>query len=189
MAECIHDEPKVFASGVVANNHVDGGFEEVSEPLRFEIATHLEHFLGPLAVGAHFIAPVPSGANGWAYAWQEYSTESGLAVVEVAKVERRRFEATQETNDALALLQAEHGDLGCVVLDDVTSDGGTSEALADFYEERGIKVRLVASLLFRGIAPTIASKYSRATLMKQYVPTQLDWNTYRRSGEISELTS
>ena len=187
---CIYEDSRPFASGAVPNNHVNGGFEEVSQELALATTEELLRFLRLPLADADFIAPVPNGANGWAFALQEERKESGLIVLTTEKQsgERRVFQETDETKRQLEQLLEKTDNPRGIVLDDVTSDGGTNEALAEFLEDRGLEITLVMSILYRGAANRIASRFKRAALLRKYIPLLIDWELYEQTGEVAALS-
>lgn len=183
----MHEVNRTFASGTPANNHIDGGHEEVPGDIAATVVEELVRFSAPMFKHVRFVAPVPNGANGWAEAVKEERRDSGLIVMKAAKVDRRKFVETEETEKALDRLFEQSDRPKGIVLDDVTMDGGTGEAMADFYSERGLEITLVMSLLYRGRDDRIQSAYKRTALMRRFLPYLINWSLYKATGRVQEL--
>lgn len=180
LARQLTEREVVFANGQQANNHLDLGYEETDVSLRPPLVFALGILLHAAGLEQDTIVPVPTGAEGWVHHYN-----LGLAdpqpVVRLRKVQRRSFELL----DVRTALENERRPI--VVVDDTTSDGGTSEAAADFMAERGFAVSAVISLFVRGeqLAP---SKYPRLWVAHKPIPAKLDWKIFRQQGKIEQLT-
>jgi hypothetical protein len=75
------------------------------------------------------------------------------------------------------------------VIDDATTDGGTTEAYADFLAEQDLDVDFALSIFFRGanIAKLENSKYRRAVLLARHIPNFIDWQYFNQTGELKPL--
>lgn len=186
-------DTRPFANGQRdVNNHSDGAYGEIhDEALRDIVAEHSRDLLLGAEVGdgaaeceLDFIAPVPAGAVGWAYAIARQMNRPRMHVLNLDKRARREFALNEFSELQLENLIAVHERPAGVVLDDVSSDGGTGEAMAEFLESQGLEVTLILSLLFRGDITQLKSKYNRAFVMQQHIPYKIDWAKRRGSGLI-----
>jgi orotate phosphoribosyltransferase len=171
---------KPFAGGASeVNNHVDGGYEEVKDlGLREAVVKQAAGFILSSGVEFDCIAPVPNGATGWAYAIVRELQDPELLVLESAKIRNRLFQATKFGELQYQSLINRYSRPKALVLDDVTSDGGTNEAMADYLTDLGLEVSLVMSLLFRGDIGRLQQadrKYKRSILMQREIPHLIDW--------------
>lgn len=186
----LRPEHKVFANGLEANNHLDMGYDEVPDIYRSSLAHHTAALIVSTNVRVSFVAPVPTGANGWGH---EVAHDIALiddveepVVLEFEKSDRRVFVNFPETIEKIAELKKQYGDdVTGVVIDDATSDGGTSEALADYLIEQEIYPELIASIFFRGDLDLLQSKYNRIFTIARNIPMNLDWKKYNAEGEIT----
>jgi orotate phosphoribosyltransferase len=175
----LHEGVVTFANNSIANNHLDLGYDEVAEQLRPELLRALGNTLINNELEQASIVPVPTGAEGWAY--NLGLKNENVDIIPLRKLAKRTF----ELRDKRSVL--EKAASGVVVLDDATTDGGTSEAAADYMSQEGFKIAAVISLFIRG-KQLAASKYPRLWLAHKYVPTNLDWKKFREEGKIVELT-
>lgn len=181
------DQP--FANTDEANNHLNIGYEEVSAHLRPEIVEGLGELIVVSKVQPIFIAPVPKGANGWGEELVEKLPDriAKPALLTFEKVDKRKFANLPEADKEIAKLKAKHNRPTGVVIDDATTDGGTSEAMADFLTEQGLAVDLVLSIFYRGDIRLLSSNYRRAVLVTRHLPLMLDWKKYLGDGTIRAL--
>ena len=186
---------ETFASGVTANNKINASYDEVRDhTLRNAVVFEASREVMRLSSDIDFVAPVPTGAIGWAYAIVRQTGRSDLLVLNLAKQEneKRKFETTVFSELQIASLidkasQEDRRPRG-IVVDDVTSDGGTNEAMADFLVDQGFEITLVMSLLYRGEINRLKMadrKYPRAYLMAKHVPLSLDWVKRNESGLLT----
>lgn len=180
----------MFANGQHTNNHLDMGYDEVSPDVREIIVPRLGQLVVVSDSCPMFIAPVPNGADGWA---EDLAVDLGKAsvapkILYAHKLGRRKFENTPIINRQIARWRDDGVDPRGMVIDDVSSDGGTGEAMADFLTEQGLEIDLVVSILYRGDIANLSSRYRRAILIARQIPYFMDWAIFRSSGEIrSEL--
>ncbi len=180
---------RVFANGETANNHLDMGYEEVPRLTRSVIPSALVNVVMKANIEPTFVAAVPSGANGWGKrlaANLNVGREERMPLLKFSKLDRRVFEPTTATRKRIRKLRGRTVGQG-IVIDDASSDGGTSEALADLLTEQGLDVGLVLSVFFRGDIKALRSKYQRGALIARHLPLMMDWDVYRQTGSIQEL--
>lgn len=177
LSRCLHKGDVVFASGARANNHLDLGYEEVPSELRNPVADLAASIIIDNQIEHDFIATVPTGADGWGDAVALRLGDSRVVRLKSQKIDRRKFANTPESERLLESLKAQHQQPIGVVIDDATSDGGTSEAYADFLTEQGMTVNLVMSMFYRGNLAKLQSKYPRATVLAEEIPHQIDWKS------------
>lgn len=176
-----------FANGTQANNHLDLGYTETHASLRTPIITAL----GSMIAGANFkpdyLVPVPTGAVGWVEAYADSQPDkSPILYLDKVQGQKREFMLNARNTVASELINSNaHG----FVIDDATSDGGTSEAAADFLTTKGFKINGILSLFTRGNSPVLPSKYPRYTLMYKHIPANLNWNIFKQQGKIEQLTT
>ena len=186
----VESDHEMFASGLSANNKVLGSFEEMSNiELRDRVAERAAELIVASGCEFDFIAPVPTGAVGWAYSIIRSLKLSTVPVllVEKDKGEKRNFQTTPFSDLQIEWLEDRYEKPRGIVIDDVTSDGGTNEAMADFLVENGLGVSLVLSLLYRGKISRLREsdrKYKRAYLMARHIPFAIDWKERKNSGLI-----
>lgn len=171
-----------FANGTYANNKLNAGYEEVSESLSARVMTPLTRLILQSSAGLDFICPVPTGANGWAAHFARNLTHPSrqeVPVLEFNKIpgEKRRFLASSKGLAQIRTLHRAPRIIRGIVIDDASSDGGTSEALADKLEQQyKLKVDLVVSVFYRGVVGELVSKYNRAILLNRHIPNIIDWD-------------
>lgn len=185
--EVLQEDTRPFANGDTGvNNHLNGGYDEVPEPIRDTVTDAVSSFIIESNCDLDFIAPVPSGADGWGYAVVRALKRTAIPVLQFEKEpgERRVFKATELTSHKIEYLKEQKSKPRGLVIDDVTSDGGTNEAMADHVTSYGLEVSLVLSLFFRGDLAKLKSSYPRAVLMAQRVPNEIDWAERARTGLI-----
>lgn len=180
IASQLHEGDVTFANGQLANNHLNLGYSETPPQLRTPIVDAFSRLLFAKNLRVDSIVPVPSGAVGWA---EDYTTRqvNSQEIIRLQKLQKRQFVLANELERSL--LAGKRG----IVLDDATSDGGTGEAVADYMTEQGFCVTAVVSLFVRG-QQLDPSKYPRLWLAHRTIPTQLDWNVYRQTGKLQQLT-
>jgi|SRR5690606_414859 len=189
LANQLTERYAVFANGASSNNHLGMGFDEVDSRYHPLIASGLSRLVTEFCPKPHYIASVPTGADGWG----ELVTKrlsgyfGGPMHLKFKKVQRREFANTPETPSLFKQLFAENKPPVGVVLDDATTDGGTSEAMANFLSGQGLEVGLVLSIFYRGDLRALKSRYRRGYLIAREIPTRLDWEAFREIGEIKEL--
>jgi len=180
IASQLHEGAVTFANGQQANNHLDLGYDETAPQLRPHIVDAFSRLLFVKNLEVDFIVPVPSGAEGWI---DDYVTRQVTSpeIIRLHKLQKRHFKLLDDldVND--------YTNKQGIVVDDATSDGGTSEAAADYMTEQGFTIGAVVSLFVRGqqLAP---SKYPRLWLAHRHIPTKLDWNMYRQTGKLKQLS-
>lgn len=177
---------QIFANGEVANNHLDLGFDEVPEDLHPKIALQLGEFVSSSVISPDFIAPVPRGAVGWGRDLVTHF-ENKPELIVFDKIARRIFRSTDESREQTRSLMGGSKQPTGIVIDDATSDGGTSEALAERLEDMGMQVSLVASIFLRGDINTFRSQYDRAFLIARHIPYSLDWTAFQEKYVIQPL--
>ena len=169
-----------FANLSSANNHLDIGYTEVSSNLVREsiVGMSSKIILGNIT-DLDYLAAVPNGATKWgidiARVLSKELKKSVNSIV-TSKISKRKFVINGEYEKGKKV----------VVIDDATSDGGTSEALAQELEVKGFEIGLIFSIFFRGKAYANA-KYERVSLIKKEIPRQLDWKYFRETGKIRQL--
>lgn len=186
-----------FADGTSnVNNHMDGAYEEVHDPaLKDQVTAHAAQLVYVSeglffdGVEADFIAPVPYGATGWAYAVARSLKRPSLQILNLEKVERRVFSTNSFSERQIESLLSLGRPARGIVLDDVAPTGGTAEAMANWLKDIGLETNLILTMLFRGDIQTLKSEYNRAFVMNTHVPHMLDWDTWNNSKEIKELSS
>lgn len=176
----LHEGAVTFANGQQANNHLDLGYDETAPQLRSHIIDAFSRLLFVKNIDVDFIIPVPSGAEGWVEAYVS-RLPTAPDVIRLRKIQKRQFELCSDLDSSD--YTGKHG----IVVDDATSDGGTSEAAADYATKQGFTITAVVSFIVRGqqLAP---SKYSRLWLAHQPIPAMLDWNIFRQQGTIQQLS-
>ena len=186
-----------FASGESSvNNHHNGGYEEVrSLELRPAIAAQAGRLITRcVADDFNCIVPVPTGAVGWAYAIARNLGNSNTYVLHTKKSHqnKREFSLTSLGEYQVDLLRNRFETPKAVVIDDVSSDGGTNEAMANYLTSIGFEVTLVMSIFYRGIFERLLEedrKFRRAVLMHRQIPYQIDWASMEESGLLVPLGS
>ena len=171
----------IFANGTPANNHLDMGYDEVLPHFRAPIIERARSVILADFGAPDFIAPVPTGAVGWAHNLAK-TFERKPKVIELQKTAKREFRPTLQALSQT--IQMYHGQ--GIVLDDATSDGGTSEAYAEVIEELNVEVVGIVSLFFRG-REYIESRFPRAHILRCPIPYQIDWPKFTDNGKIEEL--
>ena len=180
IASQLHEGAVTFANGQQANNHLDLGYDETAPQLRPLVVDALSRLLFVKNIDVDFIIPVPSGAEGWADAYVS-RLPTAPDVIRLRKLQKRQFELFSNLDSSN--YAGKHG----IVVDDATSDGGTSEAAANYMTEQGFTIEAVVSLFVRSkqLAP---SNYRRLWLAHRTIPTQLDWNIFRQTGTLKKLS-
>ena len=179
IASQLHEGTVTFANGQHANNHLDLGYDETSPLLRPYIVDAFSRLLFVKNIDIDFIVPVPSGAEGWIDAYSNRQVTSP-EIIRLRKLQKRQFELFSDLN-----ANDYRGKQG-IVVDDVTSDGGTSEAAADHMTDKGFNILAVVSLFVRG-RQLLPSKYQRLWLAHRPIPQKLDWQKFRQQGKIEQL--
>lgn len=182
VARQLREGAVVFASGDVANNHLDLGYSETHPSLRTTIVEALGDLLIAKNIHPTFMVPVPTGADGWVKSYNVL-LDIPSKLIFLNKLGKRQFEL-KEDNGGLHKIKGISG----IVIDDATSDGGTSEAAADYITKHGFHIEAVISLFFRGNLP-ITSKYQRHWLAHRPIPAKLNWQIFRQQGKIEQLTT
>lgn len=172
---------RVFASGEAANNHLDLGYEETTPELRPTIVHDLAELIVDTVGVPAFIAPVPTGAVGWGKQVSGLLTPTPELIV-LDKVAPREFKPTSELRSQIRKLRNRRG----VVIDDATSDGGTSAAYAECIEKLGLEVSLVVSIFFRG-QEYAKNRFQRLHLFARPIPYQLNWQKFLDECELVEV--
>ncbi len=179
----------VFASGIRADNHLDLGFKEVSYAHRLQIVSQMGSLISREAnFRPDFIAPVPTGAIGWANGLADFFALQGERppVLEFEKVDRRVFGTPKHTREAIERLKDVKANPVGLVNDDATWDGGTSEVFAGHVSAEGLTVGLIASIYFRGHSELLRSDYPRAAVFARHIPAKLDVELFK--AEIASQT-
>lgn len=187
LSRCLHEGDVVFANGERANNHLDIGYSEVPSELRNPIADLAASMIIDNQIRSDFIATVPTGADGWGDAVAMRLGGSRAVRLKSQKITRREFANTSESERLIESLKAHHQQPTGIVIDDATSDGGTSEAYADFLVEQGMAISLVMSIFYRGKLAELQNKYPRATVLAKEIPVILDWSHNGDYNRISPL--
>lgn len=178
---CLVYDTRPFAgTDAEVNNHLNFGYDETPETLRSKVVYEAGKLIMATGLNFKFIIAVPTGANDWA-------TEIGQQIdpeptqLWFTKTHRREFKPTASTLKALEDLD----EPTALIVDDATSDGGTTEAMANQAQDLGLRPLLLLSLFFRGTLP-IDSKYERAVVMARHIPLMIDWEK-KQSGLIAPL--
>lgn len=179
----MHPHHEALANEQLSNNHINLAFEEVEPKFRDPLVQGLGGLVLEKRLPLAFIAPVPNGATGWAEALiKKYNLASEVIIL--SKLEKRSFEVTARSKRQAEWMVGQAG----IVLDDVTTDGGTSEVYANLLRaELGLDVAAIVSLFYRGVkAPK--SRYQRHAVIQKSVPLNLDWEAFRRNGTLQSLS-
>lgn len=184
---------EIFANGLSANNKILGSYDEINNiELRDRVTQRAAELIVASGCEFDFIAPVPTGAVGWAYSIIRSLKITNVPVLlfEKEKGEKRKFQTTSFSDLQIEWLKERYEKPRGIVIDDVTSDGGTNEAMADFLTDKGLGISLVFSLLYRGELSRLLEsdrKYKRAYLMAKHIPYSIDWKERKDSGLIVPL--
>jgi len=186
----VESDHETFANGLSANNKINGSYDEINNiELRDRVTQRAAELIAASSCELDFIAPVPTGAVGWAYSIIRSLKLKTVPVLLLDKEKgvKRKFQTTPFSDLQIEWLKGRYKNARGIVIDDVTSDGGTNEAMADFLTDNGLGVSLVFSLLYRGELSRLLEsdrKYKRAYLIAKHIPYSIDWGERKGSGLI-----
>jgi orotate phosphoribosyltransferase len=183
-----------YASGIPGNNHLKLALNELSPTNQVILPPALSAFILHEVGKVTFVSPVPSGAIGYGVEVLKDMTKKDPAnppkIITLDKKGKRNFEINDSAAEAIEKLKTATNKVGLkpygIVIDDATSDGGTSEAYADVLTKNGLWVEGIFSVLTR-TKQSIDSSYKRFSLLSMYIPPQLDWSEYKSTGIITPL--
>ncbi len=178
----LHPYEGRFANGELANNHLNIAYAETQESYREEMAVSAARMLIQYDIRPQFIAAVPTGATGWGRAIGNALSVLGHDLpphfIDLRKKAKREFDLPCDYDERAHILELAKANATGIVVDDASSDGGTSEAFADFCTANGFDVAGILVIVYRGEKQP-SSKYKRLAVMQHHIPRFINWNDWR----------
>ena len=171
-----------FANEEPANNHLNIAYAETQESYREEIALSAARMLIQYDIRPQFIAAVPTGATGWGRAignaLSVLDHDISPRYIDLSKKAKREFDLPSDYDERAHILELAKANATGIVVDDASSDGGTSEAFADFCTAKGFDVAGILVIVYRGETEP-ESAYNRYAVMQHHIPRFINWNDWR----------